>query len=66
MYGRSKLEQGLKVITDFEQTGADKYLPKSEAELVKTLKKEVFPANEESARKFLYESSSYLLIKNQA
>lgn len=64
LYGRGKFEQGLRVVREFEINGGDKYLPKSEAELVKSLQKEVFPNNEESAKKFLYESSSYLLIKN--
>ena len=64
-YGRSRFEQGLKVVTGFEQAGGDKYLPKSETELVRTLSRDVFANNEDSARRFLYESSSYLLINSQ-
>lgn len=64
--GRAKFEQGLKVVTEFEQAGGDRYLPKSEAELIKQLMKDVFSGNEETSRSFLYQSSSYLLIKNSA
>lgn len=53
------------MLTNFEHTGGDRYLPKSEIELVRMLK-DIFLNNEESARRFLFESSSYLLIKNAA
>lgn len=63
-YGRSKFEQGMKILATFEQAGGDRYLSKSEVELVKTLQRDVFLNNEETARRFLFESCSYLLIKN--
>jgi hypothetical protein len=48
--GRQKFEQGLEIVTGFEQAGGDRYLPKSEQELVRQLQRDVFQNNEETAR----------------
>ena len=65
-YGNEKFRRALSIVEKFERDGQDRYTEQSENQLVKQLEQAVFKNNEGQARQFLYESSSYLLIKNTA
>ena len=65
-YGSAKFRAALAILEQYERDGHDRYTEQGENQLIRQLEGAVFRNNESQARQFLYESASYLLIKNAA